>query len=124
MNVCATRATAWRVLRQIRRDPRTIALLLVVPAGLLVLLYFIFDGQEVTFQKIGAPLCGLFPFIVMFLITSMPVGGAETLLVNLIRRLDRERFSPLLGCFKSVGPLGQQLVGKIPVFHASTPLGD
>ena len=31
-------ATAWRVLWQIRRDPRTIALLLGVPVGLLTLL--------------------------------------------------------------------------------------
>jgi len=74
----ATFATARRVLWQIRRDPRTIALLLIVPAGLLVLLYFIFDGQEATFQKIGAPLCGLFPFIVMFLITSIAMLRERT----------------------------------------------
>jgi len=74
----ATLATARRVLRQIRRDPRTIALLLAVPAGLLVLLYFIFDGQEATFQRIGAPLCGLFPFIVMFLITSIAMLRERT----------------------------------------------
>ena len=30
----------------------------------------------------------------MFIITSMPVGGAETLLVELVRRLQRSRFSP------------------------------
>jgi ABC-2 type transport system permease protein len=78
MSIRATRVTAWRVLSQIRRDPRTIALLLVVPAGLLVLLYFIFDGQEATFQKIGAPLCGLFPFIVMFLITSIAMLRERT----------------------------------------------
>jgi len=67
----ATLATARRVLWQIRHDPRTIALLLVVPTGLLVLLYFLFEGQPHTFQRIGAPLCGLFPFIVMFLVTSI-----------------------------------------------------
>ena len=78
MSAHATLATARRVLRQIRRDPRTIALLLAVPAGLLVLLYFIFDGQEATFQRIGAPLCGLFPFIVMFLITSIAMLRERT----------------------------------------------
>ena len=57
------------------------------------------------------------PLRVMFLITSMPVGGAETLLVNLIRRLDRERFLPLLGCFKSLGPLGEELAAEIPAFE-------
>ena len=71
MSARATLATARRVLWQIRHDPRTIALLLVVPTGLLVLLYFLFEGQPHTFQRIGAPLCGLFPFIVMFLVTSI-----------------------------------------------------
>jgi len=57
------------------------------------------------------------PLRVMFLITSMPVGGAETLLVNLIRRLDRERFVPLLCCFKELGPLGEVLATEIPAFE-------
>jgi ABC-2 type transport system permease protein len=66
MSARVTLATASRVLWQIRRDPRTIALLLVVPVGLLVLMRFVFNGQPQTFQAIGAPMCGLFPFIVMF----------------------------------------------------------
>jgi ABC-2 type transport system permease protein len=78
VSVRASLATARRVLWQIKRDPRTIALLLIVPAGLLVLLYFIFDGQEQTFQTIGAPLCGLFPFIVMFLVTSIAMLRERT----------------------------------------------
>ncbi len=57
------------------------------------------------------------PLRVMFVITSMPVGGAETLLVNLIRRLDRERFTPTVCCLKSSGPLGESLADEIPVFH-------
>ena len=57
------------------------------------------------------------PLRVMFLLTSMPMGGAETLLVNLIRRMDRERFSPLLCCLKESGPLGEMLADEIPVFH-------
>lgn len=78
MSARATLATARRVLRQIRHDPRTIALLLVVPTGLLVLLYFVFEGQPHTFQRIGAPLCGLFPFIVMFLVTSIAMLRERT----------------------------------------------
>ncbi|MCO6047287.1 glycosyltransferase [Aeoliella sp. ICT_H6.2] len=54
---------------------------------------------------------------VMFLVTSMPVGGAETLLVNLVRRLDRRRVEPELCCLKECGPLGEQLTGQVPV-HA------
>jgi glycosyltransferase involved in cell wall biosynthesis len=57
------------------------------------------------------------PLRVMFLITSMPVGGAETLLVNLIRRLDREAFLPSLCCLKSLGPLGEMLADEIPTHH-------
>ena len=50
----------------------------------------------------------------MFVITSMPFGGAETLLVNLIRQLDRTCFAPELCCLKELGPLGAQLNGEIP----------
>ncbi|HTQ68899.1 MAG TPA: ABC transporter permease [Solirubrobacteraceae bacterium] len=78
MSARATTATAQRVLWQIRHDPRTVALLLVVPTGLLVLLYFLFEGQPHTFQRIGAPLCGLFPFIVMFLVTSIAMLRERT----------------------------------------------
>ena len=63
------------------------------------------------------PLADRGPLRVMFLITSMPVGGAETLLVNLIRRLDRERFAPELACLKQLGPLGEELAGEIPAHH-------
>jgi ABC-2 type transport system permease protein len=73
-----TLATARRVLWQIRRDPRTVALLLVVPVGLLTLLRYIFDGQPATFQAIGAPMCGLFPFSIMFLVTSIAMLRERT----------------------------------------------
>ncbi|TWT39640.1 glycosyltransferase [Blastopirellula retiformator] len=57
------------------------------------------------------------PLRVMFTTTSMPVGGAETLLVNLIRRLDRTRFAPELCCTKERGPLGEELAQEIPTFE-------
>jgi glycosyltransferase involved in cell wall biosynthesis len=50
----------------------------------------------------------------MFVTTSMPVGGAETLLVNLLRRMDRERFNPELCCLKDLGPLGRQMALEVP----------
>ncbi len=55
------------------------------------------------------------PLRVMFVHTYLPVGGAETLLVNLIRRLDREFFEPELCCLKGLGPLGEVLANEIPV---------
>ena len=57
------------------------------------------------------------PLRVLFTITSMPVGGAETLLVELIRRLDRSRFLPELCCMKELGPLGEALVAEVPAHH-------
>jgi glycosyltransferase involved in cell wall biosynthesis len=53
---------------------------------------------------------------VMFVITSMPVGGMESLLVELIRHLDRSRFEPELCCLKNLDVLGEALADEIPVF--------
>jgi ABC-2 type transport system permease protein len=58
------------VLRQIRHDPRTIGLLVVVPCVLVGLLAWIYQNTPV-FDHIGAPLLGIFPFVVMFLVTSI-----------------------------------------------------
>jgi glycosyltransferase involved in cell wall biosynthesis len=56
------------------------------------------------------------PLRVMFVITSMPVGGAETLLTELIRRMDRGQFLPELCCLKYFDPLGEVLAQEIPAF--------
>jgi len=65
-----TLATAARILRQLRSDHRTIAMMLVVPCVLMGLLAWIFDGTPV-FDRIGPALLGVFPFIVMFIVTSV-----------------------------------------------------
>jgi ABC-2 type transport system permease protein len=78
MSVRVTWAIGRRVLWQIRRDPRTIALLLAVPVFLLVLLKYVFAGRPSIFRTIGVPLCGLFPFIVMFLIASIAMLRERT----------------------------------------------
>ncbi len=56
------------------------------------------------------------PIRVMFVNTSLEVGGAETLLVNLVRRLDRRRFAPEVCCLKAKGQLGELLSAEVPVF--------
>ncbi|UNZ17934.1 ABC transporter permease [Streptomyces sp. 891-h] len=71
MNAARTLATARRVLRQLAHDPRTIALLLLVPVLLLVLLYYVFDVDRRSFDSIGASLLGIFPLVTMFLVTSI-----------------------------------------------------
>jgi ABC-2 type transport system permease protein len=78
MSARVTIATASRVLWQVRRDRRTVALLLVVPNGLLILMRYVFDARPDVFQSIGAPLCGLFPFVVMFLVTSVAMLRERT----------------------------------------------
>ncbi len=55
------------------------------------------------------------PLRVMFLLTSMPVGGAETLLANLVQRMDREQFTPEICCLKERGPLGDVLSRSVAV---------
>ena len=70
MSAALTAATAGRVLRQVRGDHRTVALLLVVPCVLIGLLAWVYEGTGV-FDRIGAPLLGVFPFVVMFLVTSV-----------------------------------------------------
>jgi ABC-2 type transport system permease protein len=93
MTLRAGTATASRVLRQVRHDPRTIALLLVVPCVLLGVLAWIFN-QTPVFDQIGAPLLGVFPFVVMFLLTSVATlrerqsGTLERLLTLPLNKAD------------------------------------
>jgi ABC-2 type transport system permease protein len=94
MSTRITLATAARVLRQIRRDHRTLALILVVPAVLLTLFKYVFYGQEETFDRVGPPMVGLFPFISMFLVTSIAMlrerttGTLERLMSLPLAKLD------------------------------------
>ena len=72
MNLRITLATAGRILRQLRGDHRTVALMIVVPCVLLGLLAWIYADVPVdVFDRIGPALLGVFPFVVMFLVTSI-----------------------------------------------------
>jgi ABC-2 type transport system permease protein len=90
----ATGATALRVLPQLRRDPRTIALILVVPCVLVFLVDELFEDRPQVFQQVGVPLLGLFPLISMFLVTSITMlrerttGTLERLLTLPLAKLD------------------------------------
>lgn len=94
MSARITGATALRVLIQLRHDRRTIAMLLIVPPGLLTLLKYAFEGNPSSFQSVGGPLVGLFPFITMFLITSITMlrertsGTLERLMSMPLAKLD------------------------------------
>ena len=87
-------ATAARVLAQLRRDPRTLGLLVAVPSVLVALMKGVFSEQPQTFQRIGVPLVGLFPMISMFLVTSIAMlrertsGTLERLMTMPLAKLD------------------------------------
>jgi ABC-2 type transport system permease protein len=88
-----TLAVAARVLSQLRRDPRTLVLVVAVPCLLEWLLRELFRGGPV-FQHAGAPLLGLFPFVTMFLVTSITMlrervsGTLERLMTMPLAKLD------------------------------------
>jgi ABC-2 type transport system permease protein len=94
MSPSATLAIAARVLIQLRRDPRTVALLVVVPCVLMVILRYAFDGEPRVFARIAPPLIGLLPFITMFIVTSIAMlrertsGTLERLMSMPVAKLD------------------------------------
>lgn len=71
MNLARTFATAGRVLRQLSHDHRSVALMLLAPSLLVGLFAWLFSDQEGVFDQFGGPILALFPFMVMFLITSI-----------------------------------------------------
>lgn len=71
MNLSRSFDTAGRVLRQLSHDPRSIALLLLMPSLLVGLFAWLLDDQPGAFAKLGGPILALFPFILMFVITSV-----------------------------------------------------
>ncbi|MGE5830166.1 MAG: ABC transporter permease [Micromonosporaceae bacterium] len=87
-------STTGRILRQLRHDRRTIGLLVFVPILLLTLLYYMFDRQERIFDGVGLIMLGIFPFVIMFLITSIAMlrerttGTLERLLTTPMGKLD------------------------------------
>ena len=70
MSVSITLATTRRILNQLRHDPRTVVMLILVPTLLMVLLRFVFNSA-VVFSHTAPALLGVFPFVIMFLIASI-----------------------------------------------------
>lgn len=94
MSARVTWATALRVLQQLRRDPRTLALLFVVPPLLITIFRYVFDAQPQTFDRVGGPMVGIFPFSTMFVVTSIAMlrerttGTLERLMTLPLAKLD------------------------------------
>lgn len=85
--------TACRVLAQVRHDPRTVLLLLLVPSLLIGLMAWLFSSTPV-FDQVGPALLALFPFTVMFLVCSISTlrerrsGTLERLLTLPLAKVD------------------------------------
>jgi ABC-2 type transport system permease protein len=94
MSPRVTLATARRVLEQLRGDRRTVALLLLVPCVLMILLRWVYEHQPEVFDRVGLQLLGIFPFVTMFLVTSVAMlrerttGTLERLLTTPLAKLD------------------------------------
>ncbi len=93
-------ATTARILRQLAADHRSVAMILVVPTLIITLMYFMFadlpsrPGAPSPFNNACLIMLGVFPLIVMFLITSITMqrervsGTLERILTTPLRRFD------------------------------------
>lgn len=129
-------AGTGRILRQLRADRRTVAMILLVPSLLMVLLYFLYQdfpgapGSPPLFDRIAITMLGILPFVVMFLITSIAMqrerssGTLERLLTTPMSKLDllasyASAFSvaavlqALLACGVAFGILGLSTSGSV-----------
>ena len=90
----ATLAVTKRVLQQLSHDPRTIAMIFIVPCALLSLLWWMFIDYKQIFDSIAPSLMAIFPLTIMFLITSIATlrertsGTLERVLAMPIGKLD------------------------------------
>jgi ABC-2 type transport system permease protein len=87
-----TLACARRVLQQLSHDHRSVALIVLMPSVLLLVFRYVFDDAPQVFDRVGPQMLGLFPFIIMFLITSVTMvrertsGTLERLLTTPLQR--------------------------------------
>ena len=94
MSFRKTFATSGRVLRQLSHDPRTLAMLFVIPPILITILKYVFQGSTIAFDHIAPMLLGIFPMVMMFLITSIVTlrerrsGTLDRLMTMPISKLD------------------------------------
>ncbi len=87
-------ATGKRVLLQLKHDPRTVGLLLLVPTFLTVLLYFVMYRERSAYNRVLPELLALFPYTTMFVVASVAMvrertkGTLEKLMVSPIGKVD------------------------------------
>lgn len=121
--------SARRVIQQLRHDPRSIALMIIAPCLLMTILKYVYYSQSQTFQHVAVSMLGVFPMLVMFLITSVSTlrertsGTLERLMVSPLSKLEfiggyaiAFGFASLLQAFivttYAIGPLGLRIHGS------------
>jgi ABC-2 type transport system permease protein len=88
-----TWATARRVLAQLRHDPRTITMMIAVPAVLMILLRYVLNNP-VALNRFAPEFIGIFPFVVMFIVAAVTTqrerarGTLERLMAMPLGKLD------------------------------------
>jgi len=136
MNPVAYAATTERILRQLKADRRTVAMITLVPSLLMILLYFMYqntpagpDGRTL-FERIAIVMLGILPFVVMFLVTSIAMqrervsGTLERILATPLAKIDLlagygSAFSSAavvqagLACVVAFGLLGVTAAGSV-----------
>ncbi len=86
--------TARRVLQQLSHDHRTLALILLVPSVLLIIFKYTFDHESAVFDQFAPMILGIFPLVIMFIVTSIAtlrertIGTLDRLLTMPIAKLD------------------------------------
>ena len=136
MNASAYSATSVRILKQLKADHRTVAMIVAVPALLMTLLYFIYQnaptmpGQQSLFNRVGISMLGILPFIVMLFITAIAMqrertsGTLERLMTTPVSKLDllggygtafsiAAGIQALFACAVSFGLLGLESAGGV-----------
>ncbi len=129
MNPMRTIASAKRVLLQLKHDPRSMALIIVAPCLLMTILKFVYWSQPHVFQNVAGSLLGVFPMLVMFLITSVATlrertsGTLERVLISPVSKFEfifgyalafgiASAVQAVIVSTYAIGPLGLKVVGS------------
>jgi len=129
MNPIRTLSSAKRVLLQLKHDPRSMALIIVAPCLLMTILKFVYWSQPQVFQNVAGSLLGVFPMLVMFLITSVATlrertsGTLERVLISPVSKFEfifgyalafgiASAVQAVIVSTYAIGPLGLKVVGS------------
>ncbi len=129
MNPMRTMASAKRVLLQLKHDPRSMALIIVAPCLLMTTLKFVYWSQPQVFQNVAGSLLGVFPMLVMFLITSVATlrertsGTLERVLISPVTKFEfilgyalafgvASAVQAVIVSTYAIGPLGLEVIGS------------